>query len=319
MSSAGAFPAAANRVVGLAKAGVMQPPAAAPQPTAQVTKTPAMQAATTGAAQNPSNLQKQNAQPTAVTANAALPARASLGNRPIQPRSASAPQDTLGVTPQETMQGQIAGIMQSNNPLLQRARIQATDAAATKGLQNSSMAVQAGEEAALSVASDIARNDANTYAQRGAAAQNRDLTKDINEQTFGQQQILNEQGADNQIRVDDAKAINEYDLQELRGEQSVDLANIEAEYKQLIQSNAGASQVMQQHQTSIAQIMATKDISSAQARAAVGALNASLAASLRAIDAMSGLDLSEFDTNSLADLDRAGGRFTGNVNVRNPA
>ncbi len=70
--------------------------------------------------------------------------------------------------PNATVAGQMQNIMASGNPLLQRAKTNAAKVANKRGLLNSSMAVQAGEEAALSAALPIAQQDASTYAQRGA-------------------------------------------------------------------------------------------------------------------------------------------------------
>ena len=73
--------------------------------------------------------------------------------------------------PNATVAGQMKKIMDSGSPLLQRAKTNAAKAANNRGLLNSSMAVQAGEEAALSTALPIAQQDASTYAQRGAMDQ----------------------------------------------------------------------------------------------------------------------------------------------------
>jgi hypothetical protein len=64
------------------------------------------------------------------------------------------------------MANQMNDILNPNSQLMQSAMARATAAANSRGLSNSSMAVQAGQEAMLSAASDIAKNDAQTWLQR---------------------------------------------------------------------------------------------------------------------------------------------------------
>jgi len=71
-----------------------------------------------------------------------------------------------GVTGNQTVQGQMTGLMNSNNPLMQRAMTRASAAANKRGLLNSSMGVQAGQEAALTAALPIAQADAATNAKQ---------------------------------------------------------------------------------------------------------------------------------------------------------
>jgi hypothetical protein len=71
-----------------------------------------------------------------------------------------------GVTSNQTVQGQMTGLMNSNNPLMQRAMTRASAAANKRGLLNSSMSTQAGQEAALTAALPIAEADAATNAKQ---------------------------------------------------------------------------------------------------------------------------------------------------------
>lgn len=79
--------------------------------------------------------------------------------------AAQAQATTREVQTNETIQGQLQGIIDSNSPLIQRARARANDAANARGLVNSTMAVQAGEAAAYDVALPIAQFDAGVYGQ----------------------------------------------------------------------------------------------------------------------------------------------------------
>jgi len=71
------------------------------------------------------------------------------------------------VDPDETVAGQMQKVMDSSSPLLQKARTQAAQAANKRGLSNTTMAVQAGEQAVLNTALPIAQQDAATHATRG--------------------------------------------------------------------------------------------------------------------------------------------------------
>jgi hypothetical protein len=64
----------------------------------------------------------------------------------------------------QTVQGQIGGIIASNSPLLQQARANSLAQMNSRGLVNSSMALGEGEKAVYSAALPIATQDAATYA-----------------------------------------------------------------------------------------------------------------------------------------------------------
>jgi len=73
----------------------------------------------------------------------------------------------------QTVEDRMQEILESDNPYVQRARQQASEAAAERGLLNTSMAAQAGEAAAIDAAMDIAKQDsAQSYGwSTGARAQ----------------------------------------------------------------------------------------------------------------------------------------------------
>jgi hypothetical protein len=67
------------------------------------------------------------------------------------------------VKPEETVAGQMKGLLSQDNPYITQARTRAAQAANQRGLLNTSLGVQAGEEAAISQALPIASADAQTY------------------------------------------------------------------------------------------------------------------------------------------------------------
>lgn len=66
----------------------------------------------------------------------------------------------------ETVQGQLRGLLDKGNPLMRQSRDRAIQYAAGRGLQNSTLAAQAGEQAYISQALPIAQQDAATYSDR---------------------------------------------------------------------------------------------------------------------------------------------------------
>lgn len=80
---------------------------------------------------------------------------------------------TREVQPEETAQYQLSQILDSNSPLMQRARTQGLQFANQRGLLNSSLAAQAAQTAMLDAAVPLAQQDARTFAE--AAGQITDI------------------------------------------------------------------------------------------------------------------------------------------------
>jgi len=72
------------------------------------------------------------------------------------------------VTPEQTVQGQLEGILDKNNALFDWARGQAGQYANSRGLQNSDMAAEASSQAVIGAALPIAQADASVFADRAA-------------------------------------------------------------------------------------------------------------------------------------------------------
>lgn len=89
----------------------------------------------------------------------------------IKPLPALGTLQTSG-TQAATVQGQMDNLLKNDSPLMQRATTRASQAANKRGLLNSSMAVQSGQEAALTAALPIAQADAKAYQAQGLANQN---------------------------------------------------------------------------------------------------------------------------------------------------
>ena len=106
---------------------------------------------------------------------------------PINQSTLTGPATRSIVSPDETVSGQMDKILASNSPLLQRAKTRAAQAANSRGLLNSSMGVQAGEEAVLTTAMPMAQQDAATYNKQGLTNQAAANQFGLSNQNFQQQ------------------------------------------------------------------------------------------------------------------------------------
>lgn len=108
---------------------------------------------------------------TADQAGAAAQARASTSTaQGYTARTGTAQNATAvlrDVRPEDTVQYQIDSVINTNSPLMQRARAQSAADQVRRGTVNSSMAIQAGQAAVLDAALPIAQQDAKTYETQG--------------------------------------------------------------------------------------------------------------------------------------------------------
>lgn len=121
-----------------------------------------------------------------VDTNALDPSKAALNAQAAGTgyTSTDASAATQNVDSNQTVQGQLTGIIDANSPLMQRAVAGANAASAGKGLINSSMAVGAAQGALYDAATPIATSDASTYAS--AAKTNADNQTSVNTFNAGQ-------------------------------------------------------------------------------------------------------------------------------------
>lgn len=118
------------------------------------------------------------------------------------------------VTPDQTVQGQLKGLLADNNPLVQIAKTQGLENAQERGLLNSSLGAEAGALAHYQYAMPIATQDATTY---GNAAR----TNAENAVQVGMQQA----GFDNQKQMADINFAHDSALSKQQAQQSLDQLN----------------------------------------------------------------------------------------------
>lgn len=108
------------------------------------------------------------------------------------------------VTAPQTVAGQLNGLMDPNNPLIQSARAKSLGMMNERGIINSSMAQTAGDQAAYSAALPIAQQDASTNAQ--AASFNASGKNQFGLQSQGQANTMAQLGFTAQTQKDLAQA-----------------------------------------------------------------------------------------------------------------
>jgi hypothetical protein len=130
-----------------------------------------------GVGENKATTEAENMQ----TANAILNKPKKVSSRPVEPVPFNAEQAqkqvdfarsntaTGSVSDNSLVRNQLNNVLATDGPLLKRARSDGFASAAERGLNNSSMGVQAGEEAVIRQALQIATPDAQTYGEMDRA------------------------------------------------------------------------------------------------------------------------------------------------------
>lgn len=80
------------------------------------------------------------------------------------PAASQATTTNWNVNPNQTVQGQVKGIIDADSPLMQQASTKAMQQTNARGLLNTSLGVQAGQAALYDAAMPMAQQDAGTYA-----------------------------------------------------------------------------------------------------------------------------------------------------------
>ncbi len=288
---------------------VLQPPAATPSPA---------QTAGMGFGFKPSTVAPAPQPPAAAPA----PMRAAGGLSLLDAATTWNP-TTGTVSDDETVARQLERLLSANSAYVDQARQRAIQMANERGLQNTTLAASAGEEAAIAQALPIAQHDAQSFFTR--ASQNLDAqnaagqfmaqqgmtARQLAEQArqfdntalldraklaeqarqFDNTALLDRAKLAEQQRQFDAEVASRERLAQLDADTKAYLANIEAQYKTLMQSSASAADLWKQYQDAVARIMLDKDMDQANKQAAIDRLGADLKDGMAVIGAISALDL----------------------------
>jgi len=170
------------------------------------------------------------------------------------------------VKPEGLVENRIAGILAKDSPLMQQARVNASQTMNQRGLLNSSLNTEAGQNAVISQAAPIANADAgainaamtntanatNAASQFGAGA--------LNTASSTNAQLLSTMNATNANAVNaaenmKAQAENARSLAFIDNNTKQSLAVLQAQNQQLLQANTNAGQMFTQTVQAIAAIM----------------------------------------------------------------
>lgn len=170
-----------------------------------------------------------------------------------------------------TGQQQLAGILNKGGALMQQAATAGNQSAASRGLLNSSMGVQAAQGAMIDRAAPIAQNDAaaiNQMASQNASTVNQAITGNADRANRGQEFNATTSNDFNKFNTTNKNAAaqwnagqqNEATLKALDINSRENLANIEASYKQLMQVNSSAENMYNQVMKNISDIQGNPDV-----------------------------------------------------------
>ena len=201
-----------------------------------------------------------------------------------QASAASVGQASQGVA--TTSADQLSGILNKGGALMQQSATTGNQQAASRGLLNSTMGIQAAQNAMIANAAPLAQTDANllnNMSQFNAGAQNQQAQFNA-----GNQQQTNLANQQAQNRVSEVNAGNQQQAAQLNQQQGnaqnqfnasqnneaalkamdvnsrEQLAGIEANYKQLMQVNSSAGGLYEQVMKNISDIQNNKDIADKQ-------------------------------------------------------
>lgn len=137
-----------------------------------------------------------------------------------------------------TVEGRLQGLLSNENVLVQQARTKAQQEAAERGLNNSSMAIQAGEQAAFASMLPIADADAKLMYDKARTQYNVGAQAVLADQTFGFNKALAEQGyghdlgkinAQGNINMQLQTLVNNNELTKLERQFAYDMSKFNAE------------------------------------------------------------------------------------------
>lgn len=189
---------------------------------------------------------------------------------------------------------QLSGILNKGGPLMQQAATTGNQQAASRGLLNSSMGIQAAQNAVIANAAPLAQADANSINTAGQF--NTGATNQMNQFNTGNQQqtnLANQQAtnavnnanagftqqasAQNQQQQNamaqwNAGQQNEATLKSMDVNSREQLAAIESQYKREMQTSSSASGLFEQVMKNVSDIQNNKDVTDKQ-----GAIDSQLA------------------------------------------
>jgi hypothetical protein len=196
------------------------------------------------------------------------------------------------VTPEQTVEGRIASIINGGSPIIAQARAGAVDAMNARGLSNSSLATTASDAAAYQAAIPIASADAATTAK--ASGYNADIQNQIGMQgrQLASQEKQAQLGADTQKYTAQLNADTQRYVSGLSSQTQVQVQQMQQDNQKLLQTNGNAAQAFNQSMVAIANIEQNDKMDAAAKQQAIAQIMQNLQAQMRTIGTVANIDLS---------------------------
>ena len=187
------------------------------------------------------------------------------------------------------VQDQLKTVLDQGGALMQQAATAGNQSAASRGLLNSSMGIQAAQQAVVGAAMPIATADASAQNQQSQFnAQQQNATNQFNTQQANAMSQFNT-GQGNAMSQWNAGQQNEAIKQTLDINSRESLANIEANYKTLLQSSSSASGMYEQYLKNISDISQSKDMDAYAKQQAINNQVAYLRSGMQMLSNMNGI------------------------------
>jgi len=179
---------------------------------------------------------------------------------PAQATATTVDPTTVAQSQASLTSDQLSGVLSSGSPLMQQSATMGGQQAAQRGLLNSSMGIQAAQNAMIQNATPIAQANANALnqsSQFNAQSQNQQTTANQQAQNSIAQSNVQQQNATNTWS---AGQTNEALMKSMDLDSREQLMGVEANYKTLMQANSSASGMYEQMLKNMADIQGNKDM-----------------------------------------------------------
>jgi len=176
-------------------------------------------------------------------------------------RNGGAQSSPWTVTPDQTVEGRLKGLLSDENPLVQMARTQGLESANARGLLNSSLGAQAGALAHYQYAMPVAQADAQTYANAARANADNDTQVSVSNAALNQQSALANQAAENAFRElerriqQDNLTIDKQSVEAMKQNYTATIAAAERQMQQFIQTIQASDIPVDQKQSQVTAAM----------------------------------------------------------------
>lgn len=242
-----------------------------------------------------------------------------LVGQTIQDQISFKPTESYIDKAQSTVAGQLNQLLASDSPYIKQQEQAAMEEAQSRGLRNSTIAAQAGREAAIAGALPIAQQDAQTYAQgdlsRMQAEQNLETIQSeaiVSGEMVKQQAAIDQQNQNINnafsARIQGATEQNAVWLQDLQNTYNTGLQNMQVQAQQMLletelDSNRAqnvrdsAASIMQNYQISVENMLTDPDFLGLGTTAVNNALNQLQTVAVNSINfigASAGVDMEPF-------------------------